>query len=361
MSSTLLPKKTYFLLDASILFTTAYFKNLSFLCGVNPASKGERVKFVYMVVCIMGDFIKRVLGTLTAGYILMYYSELVFWAKYDPAHTALPDLFFTFLVYSLVTYGFFSVITMFRVRTLWALFLAGAVYGWLLEGVVVQTMYAHFPLQISFTGLAWHALISVLIGWYWVMSALKKSYSAVVSVSGLIGLFYGFWAICWWGEEGITSLGAFSLYVITTSVVLIGCYWVYHKLQPFSFEPTRIERVALAAFFVCWFVLGTLQVQPSAAVVLPPLFGLVYMALKRNRKVEQREDLIAALQGDINVKNYLFLFLIPFVAVVVYAFFLLSYLWIPTNILVYVITTPLGFILFIFSVVKIFQKSPPGP
>ena len=319
---------------------------------------GERFKFVYMVVCMMRDFAKRVLVAFAAGYILMYYSELVFWARYDPAYTGLPDLLFTFLVYSLVTYSFFSVITVFRVRTLWALFLAGAVYGWLLEGVVVQTMYEHFPLQISFTGLAWHALISVLIGWYWVMSALKRGYSAVIFVSGLIGLFYGFWAVCWWGE-GVTSLGAFSLYSITTSMVLIGCYWVYHRLQPFSFEPTRIERVFLAAIFVCWFILGTLQVQPFAVVVLPPLFGLVYVALRRNRKVEQRKDLIAALQGDINVRNYLLLFLIPFVAVIVYAFFLLSYLWIPTNILMYVMTTPLGFILFILSIVKIFRRSLP--
>lgn len=37
----------------------------------------------------------------------------------------------------------------------------------------------------------------------------------------LVGLFYGFWAITWWVEDGITPVFTFSLYTILTSVVLL--------------------------------------------------------------------------------------------------------------------------------------------
>ena len=301
---------------------------------------------------------KRALVALSAGYVLMYYSELVFWARYDPVGMALPDLLFTYLIYSLVTYIFLSVITRFQVRTFWALFLAGAVYGWLIEGVIVQTMYDSFPLQISFTGLAWHSLISVMVGWYYVLNILlQNSYKKTTLTAGVIGLFYGLWAICWWTEEGIvTPVSEFALYAVVTSAVLVGCYWMYNRLCPSAFEPTKIEWIILI-IVVLFFYSFTVLVQPAALLVLPPLLGLVYLTLRRNRNKERRRDLIGVLRSEIKPLNYGLLFLIPLVAVVVYAFFLFLDLPIPTHIFVYVVATPLGFAAFILSVLNIlFRK-----
>lgn len=103
----------------------------------------------------------------------MYFSEFVFWAR--DTEDSIGGWLFIYLVYSVVTYILLSVVTTFRVRSVWAIFLAGALYGWLIEGVIVQTMYDDFPLQVSFTGLAWHALISVLIGWYYITNVLVQN------------------------------------------------------------------------------------------------------------------------------------------------------------------------------------------
>ncbi len=66
----------------------------------------------------MREFLKRMIIALCAGYILFYYSELVFWADYNPVEMTLPDLLFTYLIYSIVTYALFSVIATFKVRSI---------------------------------------------------------------------------------------------------------------------------------------------------------------------------------------------------------------------------------------------------
>ncbi len=117
--------------------------------------------------------LRQILGILATGYILFFYSELMFWARVRPGD-ALKDWVSTWLLYSLLGYILLTLIARFRVSGIWALFLAGAVFGWLAEGLVVQTAYDSLPLSISFTGLAWHALISVCVGWYAVRRALDN-------------------------------------------------------------------------------------------------------------------------------------------------------------------------------------------
>jgi hypothetical protein len=101
--------------------------------------------------------VKQFLGVLAAGYILFFYSELVFWARVQPTDT-LPNWISTWLAYSLLAFVFVTIVARFRVHTIWALFLASAVFGWMTEGIVVQTAYEDLPLSLSFTGLAWHAI-----------------------------------------------------------------------------------------------------------------------------------------------------------------------------------------------------------
>ncbi|KYK36565.1 MAG: hypothetical protein HXS46_15830 [Theionarchaea archaeon] len=68
----------------------------------------------------MKELLKRIVMALCAGYILFYYSELVFWANYHPVEMVLPDLLFTYLLYSIVTYALFSVIATFKVGSIWS-------------------------------------------------------------------------------------------------------------------------------------------------------------------------------------------------------------------------------------------------
>lgn len=73
------------------------------------------------------------------------------------------------------------------------MFLVGAFFGWLVEGVFAMTLFGAegilFPFTISWTGLAWHAIISVVLGWYVLQQALTHSFKRTAWVSGMLGIF----------------------------------------------------------------------------------------------------------------------------------------------------------------------------
>ena len=95
----------------------------------------------------------------------------------------------------------------FKVASFSSRFLCGAVFGWVGEGVVVDTLYGNatnpFPLSISFTGLSWHALLSVGVGWHLIGNALtdeRVTRTALISLA--VGVGWGLWAVWWPAELG---------------------------------------------------------------------------------------------------------------------------------------------------------------
>ena len=113
--------------------------------------------------------IRKAAILLASGYILFFFSERVFWSFWRPGDT-LPEFLITWFAYCLLAWIFLDLVRRFKVASFPPLFLCGAVFGWVDEGVVVDTLYGNstnpLPLSISFTGLSWHALLSVGVGWY---------------------------------------------------------------------------------------------------------------------------------------------------------------------------------------------------
>jgi hypothetical protein len=305
----------------------------------------------------MKDFVKRIVLALSTGYILFYFSELVFWAKYRPDSMAPGELFFTYVIYSLVTFVFLSILWKFRVQDIWGLILAGSVYGWLVEGVVVQTMYDVFPLQISWTGLAWHALISVVLGWYYVKKTVgEHSYGKTLTISLLIGLFYGFWAITWWVEDQvIVPLGEFSLYLWSSSILLMVSYAITDLIQVDSYTPSQVEK-GIVLIVLGFFFAATVWIQPLALFILPSLLIITWKALQKNTAPSSEQSYIQLLQGDKNIMHYGILLCIPAITTVVYACALSLSILFPTNIVVYMVLTPLGFACYMLAILKIVKK-----
>jgi len=76
--------------------------------------------------------IERLISMLSLGYILFFYSETMFRARWRP-------------VYSVLTFFVLLMVNHFRAGDVYSVFLVGAVFCWLVEGVVVQTVYTDFP------------------------------------------------------------------------------------------------------------------------------------------------------------------------------------------------------------------------
>jgi len=324
-------------------------------------------------ILLMNDFLKRMLIGLTTGYIIVYYGELVFWATPEREGMTVGSIIITWLAYSVMAYVFLCVVSVFKVRSVWAVFLSGAFYGWFEEGIVVQTMYGSadgpFPMSISFTGLAWHALIGVFVGWYLVRRALAKDgFLKTIGLASAIGLFYGFWGIWWWNEppeamKALLDAGKkdvlfirFAIFAVCTSVFLILAHWLYNRVMPFVFKPSKVELWFFGVVTILYYAFITVPAAPKALWVLPPLMAITFWALNKNRLVETQPDVISAFSPNVNPLKYLLLFFIPLVAIGIYFVALAIDAKLFTNKLVYYVSSALGALMWIASIVMLLTR-----
>ena len=294
--------------------------------------------------------IKPFLAVLATGYILMYFSEILFWARPRPGDSV-GGWLGTWLVYSITGFILLSIVGHLHARSIWALFLAGAVFGWLTEGLVVQTAYEDLPLSLSFTGLAWHALISVLVGWWILRRALHKGMLPTLYLAAAIGLGYGLWAIHWWlaPDGGVSSVPDFFLYSLMPTLLLIAAYWTIDRSLPEPFLPNRWVVLTVAILLGVYFIFVTIPAAGWIAAILPALLLVVLLTLRHNRQVEGMDTKPEGITGRSPGRNYFVLLAIPSVAGVVYT--LASWLdlrW-QTNWVLYLVTTPTGFVMFSLS------------
>jgi hypothetical protein len=317
---------------------------------------------------------KRVAVALCSGYIILYYGEFMFWATPDREGLNVAGIIAVWLLYSMMAYPLLCVVSYFKVRDPWAIFLAGALYGWFEEGIVVQTMYgtpdSPFPMSISFTGLAWHAPIDIWVGWYLVRRVLaqNKHITTIVLACG-IGLFYGLWGVFWWNEppqamKVLLDNGRkdvlfihFALFASGTTALLVLAHWLYQRVRLTEFKPSRIELWTSGVLVLLYYAFITVPAAQKALWVLPPLMGMTFWALFNNRRAEVRPDAIVAFPERVKPLNYLLLFAIPLVAGSIYFLALANDLRLPTNLIFYYIATPLGALLWLISVVVCGRRS----
>jgi hypothetical protein len=297
----------------------------------------------------------RLLLVLSAGYILMFFSEHMFWARFRPGTDSSENYFSTWIAYCLAGYAALAVMSIFKVRRAPAVFLAGAVFGWLVEGVIVGTAYESLPFSVSFTGLAWHAALSVGIGLWLIPTVLSRRGLLIVPVSICTGLFFGAWGINWNANaaEYHASAPEFILFALATTALLIPAYGIFtaSRRSPIRIHPVEaIPLGLLAAFF---FVFRAVE-QPAALCILPILMGATLFGLWRNRQREMEESLLKQPLAPVTGGSLAALLLIPVSAAAVYA----PAAWlgwrIPTNILFYILLMPMGFVLYFASLVGIY-------
>ncbi len=292
-------------------------------------------------------FIRTTAYVLLTGYILCFFSEWMFWSGRPPAPDWILSSIPTWLLYSFITFLFLAVVDYFRVRTIWAVFLAGAIYGWLLEGVIVQTTYDDFPLNISFTALAWHSLISVIFGWC-VLPRAMRSRKWIVRWCIGFGLCLGIWSIGWWSETPPAPIENVFVYNFVFGIGLMAAYvW----RDTFTFRVNRFVIYGAIILLVAYFALVTVPTQPLALVVLPLLLAISLITLRKNRQREM-ENIIAETK-DITLRHTLPLLWIPLIASVIYGAAFVAGIALPGLQIAYVILMPAGFIVFAISVYKV--------
>ena len=291
-------------------------------------------------------------AALCAGAILFFFSETLFWGR--PGRAPLAELVLSALAYSVLAGALLAVLAGTRARSAAALVLCGAVYGWLSEGVLAGTLYQNFPVQVSWTGLAWHDLLSVCGGLFGLGAALRHSLGRTVTVSALLGVFWGAWATTWWqpGEGAVvTPLAAFALHAAGQGALLALAYWALPGLLRGATFTSRNGRTGLALVLLAWFGVVTVPAQLTALLILPPLLVLTGLALRRHARqpAAGQELLLDVLRRPIRATRSLAVLTMPAVAAGVYGLLLLSGRSAGINVAVYWVLTPLGFAAYALS------------
>lgn len=302
------------------------------------------------------------------GYILYFYSEKVFWGHFRADDCRPSEILSTVFAYSLLAYVLLASIYYFRARQLAALFLCGGLFGWFGEGILVQTMYQNFPLNISCTGLSWHALLTTVIGWFGLRRILIAGQTGKTArVSAWMGLFWALWSVFWWSESGqITPFADYCLYALSTTTFLVLAYWLYDCFVGWQFKPAKWDMVFLCLFFFLLFVFWAVPRVHQAVVVFPATVVPTLLLLWRYRLQcgpeasspdgTARNCTQQLLAGSMRPVDALCVFAMPLVAVVVYGLLLVSGIRQPyTGWLVYLVTVPAGFIGYIWAAVKILR------
>jgi hypothetical protein len=183
---------------------------------------------------------------------------------------------------------------------------------------------------------------------------------SILLLAAGIGLVYGFWAITWWMEPdgGMASPLDFALFSFTTTLLLIFAYWIYARTIPNVFKPSRIADVTITVLLILYFIFVTIPKVQVAGLILPPLFLGIFLTLRHNKQAESRDSMLESTIGMNKAWHYLGLLALPVSATIIYtAAFSLGLRW-HTNWIVYLLTTPAGFILLTVSIIKVWRMKP---
>jgi hypothetical protein len=302
----------------------------------------------------------NLLTALGTGFILFFFSERLFWTVIWPGATCV-DLVVTWLAYSAVAYLFLAVVHWSRASDLPSVFLCGAVYGWLIEGGIANTLYgtqdsAPFPMSISLTALSWHALISVMLGWWATKRAMAaQSTWPLVALSAALGAFWGLWATFPRQESPpiLVSVERFAGEALAWTLLLGASWWILERVP--SRGTLRPGWCALAfsmLIVALFYVQHVMALGGRALILLPTLVGgaLVLLTLQREHgQSGPTETLLHA--APVRLPRLLALLTMPAVATIVFgAAVSLGWDRLPIAAMVYMVTGAAGFVLLSVSI-----------
>jgi hypothetical protein len=315
--------------------------------------------------------LKRLLYFFLSGFILMFYSEY-FFVNESPAFTLIESLTDQPLalvilgllefsaIYTFFGYILFITIDRFRINDLGSLFLAGILFGWWTEGIIIPVVYEAMPITIVWPSIGWHALVDVLFGWFFLRKLLQRNnYLLTMLVAVGMGLFWGVWASWFWGP-GFESFSpdGFMFFTFFLTGFLMLAYFTLDQLRPNSFHVTRLELIlfvllSLAGLFLLSFSIGILP-----WIILVPLVGFVLFLLHRSRSDSTQTILNTYFTGRTKSLNALLLLFMPGLASLVYRWVYDNQIQLPLSEILPIFLTLLGSILFLLVSFKVILKKP---
>lgn len=233
----------------------------------------------------------------------------------------------TLLAYGLAGYLCWLYLIRYRVPNS-VKFLIAALFGFLIEGVPVSVLYAQLPFSLVWTSLAWHALLTIGVGFYlyrreMIGESLCRAGALNVAIGGGLGLWNGYmWtAVESTGGEvtfAFAETGPFAAqFLLGWGLFVVGHLTFERVVQP-GRDVSDIEFGTVAGLVTVAWLLGQFLLMFPLSLVLPVLVGLVTLVLDWAADQENDRWAHRKLCVPIPPRRYALSGLIPLVAVGVF-------------------------------------------
>lgn len=219
------------------------------------------------------------MASLCLGLIAVWGSENLFWTV--PATLPHPwEWLLTWLSYSIAAAAALSAVLYSGLGGWRAAFLGGAILGWGVEGVVVTTMYDAFPVQIVWTGLAWHALITGLAVFALMRAVAAGGIARQIAALVLLGLFGAAWGLYWPSErDRMPGLGAAFAYLAGLGLTVVMAQAVLDRIGTLPAPRPALLAIAPALLAAGW--LARVVVAHSPVMLAGPVMAGVTVWIMR--------------------------------------------------------------------------------
>lgn len=208
--------------------------------------------------------------------------------------------------------------------------LAGAVFAFVVEGVMTPVLYSDGPLPVMaalFVG--WHGLISVVGFWYLARRLLLAGrLGAVVAGGAVVGALWGLWASvaaldppAEAGTAAVLTPGEFTLYAVGVGAVLMVSHWLIGFVWPEKWEPAPRTVGVTVVVGVAYLGVAVLPTVPWAPLKLAMMLGGTTWLLRRSRSTvdAHHPTVLQALAGRIPLWRTSVMLALPVSAAITYA------------------------------------------
>lgn len=221
---------------------------------------------------------RYLLLSLVLGGLSVWVSENLFWMMPPPGLT-LADLALTVLAYSIAAAVALSAVIWTGVGGLTAAFLGGAIMGYMSEGVIVGTIYEGVPLQMVWTPLSWHALLTgaLVLG----VGRAQLPAGRMVLIWAGLGFAGAYWAQFWTSERpGQPEPWLFALYMLGFGLVVPLAHVVMDRLGALPRPKPWVLWVAPGIAIAVW-LFQTITTMNPLRLMLPAVLVLILWIMRR--------------------------------------------------------------------------------
>lgn len=267
---------------------------------------------------------------LTSTIVVMA-SERVFWYW---AGFTVDSVFMLGTFYLIPTAAALWALAHARATRWYQVILAGAFFGFVVEGVLTPMLYLDGPLPIMaamFVG--WHGTLAFFGFWYlarrWLLTRRR---TLVAAASAGVGVMWGWWAIAASVQEPAEEISrhggnpellapeSFALYAFGVGLTLAAAHWVIGYVWPRLWRPGRMSTIAVAVVSLAYMAPAVIVAVPWAPLKLAALLGGTYWLMIRRRGARNEEPTILdLLAGKVRLRDTLALLAMPATAAITYA------------------------------------------